>query len=318
MNKFVTQDASSASQKYVGDFIRVVLLANFPQFILSISYLQFNSLVTRMFVAKEWALMSTAYRPLRVTDPKGDQVSTYRLQLPYAWSIPIIIVGIVLHWLVSNTCYVFIADGGNYSLSPLNTFHGLRLMIYLSVGFYGSSYGNPTTRGNSIGLSDFGFVGFGYSTKGMLASIVVFAVIICVPLVLAFREVPGKMVVVGSNSLAIAAACHASTISKARSNGSENTEYDAASWSGESGHLIDEEAPLPKPVEGDGHGRVHDRGGIVLSRLAESKIKWGVVTMPPDFYKEFQEGIQASEIGHLSFGVEKDQVQRPIHAHWYA
>ncbi|WKT49437.1 hypothetical protein QSH57_014367 [Fusarium oxysporum f. sp. vasinfectum] len=62
------------SNQFTGDFVRLVLLANIPQLILSISYLQFNSLITKIFMAKEWAQMSTDYRPLRVTEPQGDQV----------------------------------------------------------------------------------------------------------------------------------------------------------------------------------------------------------------------------------------------------
>lgn len=59
-----------------------VLIANAPQLFLSFAYLAYNNLFTRLQMAKEWAFMSVEYVPLRVTDPKGQQVSTYRLQLP--------------------------------------------------------------------------------------------------------------------------------------------------------------------------------------------------------------------------------------------
>ncbi|GJN80069.1 hypothetical protein PLIIFM63780_003593 [Purpureocillium lilacinum] len=84
-NKFVTQDQGS-SDAYSGDFIRMVFLANVAQCVLSISYLNFNSLITRLSLAKEWALMGTGFRPLRVTDPEGGQVSTHFLGLPYSWN----------------------------------------------------------------------------------------------------------------------------------------------------------------------------------------------------------------------------------------
>lgn len=68
---------------------------------------------------------------------------------------------------------------------------------------------------NSIDLADFGFIGLGYSTTAFMISIIVFACVVCSPLILCFRKLPGSMVIVGSNSLAIAAACHASTASTA-------------------------------------------------------------------------------------------------------
>lgn len=114
-NKFVTQDQGS-SDAYSGDFIRMVFLANVAQCVLSISYLNFNSLITRLSLAKEWALMGTGFRPLRVTDPEGEQVSTHFLGLPYSWSVPCIALGILLHWLVSNSCYVFMTDGGTFRI----------------------------------------------------------------------------------------------------------------------------------------------------------------------------------------------------------
>lgn len=40
------------------------------------------------------------------------QYSTYRLQLPYKYSIPLILMSIFLHWLLSNTLYLFISEGG--------------------------------------------------------------------------------------------------------------------------------------------------------------------------------------------------------------
>lgn len=52
---------------------------------------------------------------------RGDQYSTYRLQLPYKYSIPLIISSIALHWMLSNTVYLFISEGGGYTRNPLQT-----------------------------------------------------------------------------------------------------------------------------------------------------------------------------------------------------
>ncbi|KAI8630438.1 hypothetical protein F5Y19DRAFT_46670 [Xylariaceae sp. FL1651] len=94
------------------DLVSNVLLANSPQLLLSFSYFAYNSLFTILCVEKEWNSFSRRYRPVRVTDPKGQQISTYRLQLPYRYSIPLMAISAALHFLVSNTLYVFILEGG--------------------------------------------------------------------------------------------------------------------------------------------------------------------------------------------------------------
>lgn len=82
------------------------MLANTPQLILSICYTVYNGLFTRMLAEVEWSKYSINYRSLRVTSPQGQQRSTYRLQLPYRWSVPLILVSVLLHWTYSNCIYV--------------------------------------------------------------------------------------------------------------------------------------------------------------------------------------------------------------------
>jgi hypothetical protein len=162
-------------------FVDAVLIANSPQLLLSFCYLAYNNLFTRLQMAKEWALMSTAYRPLRVTDPKGDQISTYRLQLPYKYSIPLIMLSIFLHWLLSNTLYTFVSEG--------------------------SYFLNVDTSVDNVLPSDSAAV-VGYSSWSLLVLLAVSAVLIWVPLGFGYLRLPGHMVTVGSNSLALSAACH--------------------------------------------------------------------------------------------------------------
>jgi len=90
-------------------------MANTPQLILSLCYLVYNGLYTRMIAEFEWASFSTQYKSLRVSIPRGGrQRSTYRLQLPYRYSVPLIIISVLLHWLYSNCIYLGIYE----SLSP--------------------------------------------------------------------------------------------------------------------------------------------------------------------------------------------------------
>ncbi|KAI6080358.1 hypothetical protein F4821DRAFT_265978 [Hypoxylon rubiginosum] len=50
-------------------------------------------------------------------------------------------------------------------------------------------------------------------------------------------------------------------------------------------------------------------------KLARSKLRWGVVQMPPEWHAEYQhEGV----VEHLSFGVKDDNVQAPVPGRLYA
>ncbi len=89
-----------------------MLLANVPQLLLSLAFLFYNAIITRFVAAREWGSLASAYRPLRVTQPAGEQVSTYFLTVPYAIAVPGLAISAVLHWLVSESIYVLVAEGG--------------------------------------------------------------------------------------------------------------------------------------------------------------------------------------------------------------
>jgi hypothetical protein len=98
-----------------GSFLSQVMVVNSFQLGLSIWYLIYNGFLTRLQMAREWARFSTEYRPLRVTKPEGKQVSTYRLQLPYRYSVPLLAVSAFLHWMMSNAFYIFVGQGSKCS-----------------------------------------------------------------------------------------------------------------------------------------------------------------------------------------------------------
>ncbi|KAF2827056.1 hypothetical protein CC86DRAFT_264039, partial [Ophiobolus disseminans] len=90
-----------------GSIIPFVLIVNSPQFIISILYLLYNGLFTGMLAGREWAQYAVKRAPLRVvTLPKPTQRSTHFLQLPYVWSIPLLIACALLHWLVSQSLFL--------------------------------------------------------------------------------------------------------------------------------------------------------------------------------------------------------------------
>lgn len=77
-----------------------------PQLLLSFLYLSYNSLFTSMLLAQEWNGYATCRKALRVTSPKGQQRSTYYLQLPYRYSVPLLLASAALHWLVSQSLFL--------------------------------------------------------------------------------------------------------------------------------------------------------------------------------------------------------------------
>lgn len=82
------------------------LLSNSPQIILSLSYLSLNRLCTAMCFEREWNAYASERKGLRVTRPRGHQRSTYFLQLPYKWALPLTIASGGLHWLLSQTLFL--------------------------------------------------------------------------------------------------------------------------------------------------------------------------------------------------------------------
>jgi hypothetical protein len=85
-------------------------LSNMPQVFLSMSYLNLNTICTSMASTAEWNSFATSRKGLRVTKPFGEQRSTYFLQLPYKWALPLMVFSGCLHWLLSQTFYLIRID----------------------------------------------------------------------------------------------------------------------------------------------------------------------------------------------------------------
>ncbi|KIW60409.1 hypothetical protein PV05_00625 [Exophiala xenobiotica] len=155
------------------------LIANTPQAIFSFLYVCYNALFTVMFLSRELSRFSvTAGRGrkyLRVTDSRGEQKSTYFLSLPYKYGIPLLVGSGLLHWLVSQS--IFLA---NITIIP---------------------------RDGEVPMQD-EITTVAYSPIAMLFILfVVFALLVFV-FAIAMRKLPMGMPLIGSNSLAISAACH--------------------------------------------------------------------------------------------------------------
>ena len=84
-------------------FLNIVVLVNLPQLIVSYIYVVYNSLFTCMLLTAEWSRYAHHRKGLRVTHPRGLQRSTYYLQLPYRYAIPLLSISGLLHWLISQS-----------------------------------------------------------------------------------------------------------------------------------------------------------------------------------------------------------------------
>ena len=88
-----------------------VLIANLPQLILSIAYFTYNALFTSMLAGLEWSQMAWQKKSLRVSqNPQGEQRSSYFLQLPYRYAIPLMGFSAVMHWLVSQSIFLIAVE----------------------------------------------------------------------------------------------------------------------------------------------------------------------------------------------------------------
>ncbi|EXJ62826.1 hypothetical protein A1O7_03266 [Cladophialophora yegresii CBS 114405] len=153
-----------------------ILIANLPQTILSFLYLHLNGLLTSMWLASEWSDFATQRKTLRVSKPKGSQRSTHFLQLPYKIAIPLMVLSGLLHWLISQS-------------------------IFLAVV---AEYGPTGQLLSAVSIASCGF-----SPLAMILVIVCGGFIVVATFGLGwFRRYDAGMPLVGSCSMAIAAACH--------------------------------------------------------------------------------------------------------------
>jgi hypothetical protein len=154
-----------------------VVLANVPQLALTLSYYSYNNLITDMLAAREYSSCGASRKPLRVTRPaKGSQQrSTYWLSVPYQYSVPLLMIYGILHWLVSQSIY------------------------YVLVIPY-DMQGNP-------GLG-YRVSAIGYSPLPIFLSILVGSLMICILIGISCQRLQSDMPLAGACSAAISAACH--------------------------------------------------------------------------------------------------------------
>lgn len=83
-----------------------ILVANSPQVLISLFYLVYNSLLTTFLVQREFGQMHRDHRTLRVSDPEGEQRSSYPLSLPLRYGLPLQASSAVLNWFISQSLFL--------------------------------------------------------------------------------------------------------------------------------------------------------------------------------------------------------------------
>lgn len=164
-----------ALQRGLKGLIEAVLLANTPQLICSIIYVFYNALLTAMLFAAEWHSYYLKKKPLRVSQPTGQQRSTYHLQLPLRYSVPLLVASTTLHWLISQSLFL------------------TRIVVYRD----GIPLDAPGDEASQVA----------FSLLPIVCVIVLGSTLAFVAVILGQRKLPGEMPFVGTDSRKIAEEC---------------------------------------------------------------------------------------------------------------
>lgn len=88
-------------------FLANVMIANSPQVVLSAVYFTYNGLFTCFMQGREWNNYASRAKGLRVSGRReGEQRRSYRLQIPFKFAIPLVMLSMLLHWLCSQAIFL--------------------------------------------------------------------------------------------------------------------------------------------------------------------------------------------------------------------
>lgn len=171
-----------------------VLVANLPQFLLSVLYIFYNSMLSTFLVQREFSLMYKKRKTLRVSEPVGIQRSSYFISLPLRYGIPLYLTSGIMHWLISQSLFLAritaLSPEGEYDVA--NSFSTCG---YSPIAIFISEYPIPLLWvGLLLTLS-----------TALLVSLVLLLAVVAIGF---FGVYDGTMPMVSTNSRAISAACH--------------------------------------------------------------------------------------------------------------
>lgn len=208
-----------------------VILANLAQPILSFLYFSYNGLITCFLLAYEWSQYALQRKGLRVSNiPRGSQRSTYFLQLPNRFAMPLLAVSGILHWLASQSIFL------------------ISLQVYSPIGQPAVHVTVPASNYASSVMT------CGYSPIAIICVLCIGVLLILFGFVLGLQKLKSGMPVASSCSAAIAAACHPSPNEK----GGENPALLPLQWGVTEkpgaddvyGHIAFSSGEVEEPVEG--------------------------------------------------------------------
>ena len=186
MNLGALVSTSSYEGGSVASILTTSLLVNLPQVLFSSLYFMYNSIYTCMASTYEWSQHARVKKGIRVTDRIGYQRSSYWLQMPWKFSLPLLIASAILHWLISQSAFLVNVSIYTPARIPMTT---------------PDEYIQATSSSGTI-------TAIGYSPLAMMCGVcVVFVMLIALVTVMQLPLKSG-MPLVGSNSFAISAACH--------------------------------------------------------------------------------------------------------------
>ncbi|MCJ1245531.1 hypothetical protein MMC30_002735 [Trapelia coarctata] len=170
-----------------------LLFANIGQPLLSFIYFSFNGLFTCMLAGSEWSRFALQRKGHRISGvPSGPQRSTYFLQLPYRFAVPLMVTSGLLHWLVSQSIFLVAVE----ELAPEidgKAFAGLNQNGQPLSGYTRTGYGDLTC---------------GYSPIAIMFVILVGFLLMVTTILLGFRRYKAGIPLAANCSAVISAVCH--------------------------------------------------------------------------------------------------------------
>ncbi|KAH6889430.1 hypothetical protein B0T10DRAFT_404784 [Thelonectria olida] len=160
------------------EILTSIFMANAPQLFFSVLYFQYNGLFTCMLSAKEWSDFGRERKSIRVSSkPLGEQRSRYFLQLPYRFSVPLLLLSILIHWMLSQSIFLVAVE-------------------------------KLINEDDNYQLLEWAFATCGYSPIAIMFVILASFIMVLWVGITACLKLPTPIPLVGGCSLAIAAACH--------------------------------------------------------------------------------------------------------------
>ena len=96
-----------ASDDGGGELVGTILVANIPQIVFAMVYVGYNSLFTKMLLAREWSRFGCERKGLRLSgQTRGRQRNSHFFSLPTRYAVPLMAYSAVVHWLLSQSLFL--------------------------------------------------------------------------------------------------------------------------------------------------------------------------------------------------------------------